>query len=228
MKILEFKSEEDWLQSKKGKFSASNIHRLLTNGKKPGELSVGAKTYCFELFTETISQDIYPSFTNQSMEHGKDYEYTVVEHLNKLYPLDEILHFGSNHFLFALINEHAGASPDVLCLDKFGAEIKCPTSKAIHVDRILNVFDNISLKEHDAQIYAQIQFNLKCLQMDKWLFLSYYEGMNDPEFILHEVEITPDLEMHKLMEEKINLGIIEMNRLESVYQSKLYMKRSQS
>lgn len=99
MEIHLFKSEEDWLIHKKGKASASNISKLLTNGKQGG-LSVGAKTYVEELFADTIADDILEPFINQSMQHGKDEEPVAIEEVGKLFPFQDIEHYGMHQYLF--------------------------------------------------------------------------------------------------------------------------------
>lgn len=224
MEIHLFKSEEDWLIHKKGKASASNISKLLTNGKQGG-LSVGAKTYVEELFADTIADDILEPFINQSMQHGKDEEPVAIEEVGKLFPFQDIEHYGMHQYLFCQISPFAGCSPDALiCKDGVyvsGIEAKCPTNKLIHLDRLLNVNDNASLLDHDKDIYAQIQMNMLCFGLSEWVFASYYSYMHEPKLRLHTVKVHADPVMQALISSKLAEAEAYFNELKSAYENLL-------
>lgn len=220
MKILLFNSEADWLEHKKGKASASNISKLLTKGKQDG-LSVGAKTYVEELFADTIADDILEPFVNQSMQHGKDEEPVAIEEVGKMFPFQDIEHYGGHQYLFCELNDFAGCSPDALICENgeyvSGIEAKCPTNKLVHLDRLLNVKDNASLLEHDKEIYAQIQMNMLCFGLKEWYFASYYSYMHEPKVRLLVVKIEQDLEMQALILSKLAEAEAYFNELKTAY-----------
>lgn len=218
MNITLFDSEAAWLEAKKGKVSASKISKLLTNGKGADGLSVGAKSYLLELFAETVADDVIEPYISIDMQHGKDEESVAVEELGKLYPFDNIEHFGGHQYMFCEYNDFSGCSPDALISNNagvylLGTEIKCPTSKRIHVERVLTVHDNESLKSHDSDIYDQIQHNMLCFGLNEWLFVSFYRYMHDPSKRLHVVKITSDAERQELMKAKIEAGKKYFNEL---------------
>jgi hypothetical protein len=221
MKINLFQSEFDWLEYKKGKVSASPMHRLLTKGKTFG-LSVGAETYVEELFASTIADDIIEPYLSIEMQHGKDEEPVGIEELGKLYPFNRIDHFGGNQFMFCDYNDFSGCSPDALISDDsgkyiLGAEVKCPTSKVKHIERLLNVKDGKSLNAHDSSIYAQIQFNMMCFDLPEWLFVSYYSYMHDRAARLVVVKIEADKDFQELIKGKLIEAKEHFDSLKSKY-----------
>jgi hypothetical protein len=221
MKINLFQSEFDWLEYKKGKPSASGISRLLTKGKTGG-LSVGAKTYVEELFASTIADDIIEPYLSIDMQHGKDEEPVAIEELGKLYPFERIDHFGGHQYMFCDYDSFSGCSPDALISDDSGkyisgAEVKCPTSKVKHIERLLNVKDGDSLQDHDAAIYAQIQFNMMCFDLPEWLFVSYYSYMHDRAARLVVIKIEANKDFQKLIKEKLIEAKEHFDSLKSKY-----------
>lgn len=245
MKIHLFNSEADWLEHKKGKASASRINELLANVKREMTedeqaqwkkehpkstaktiedvrlLSPGAKTYVEELFADTIADDILEPFVNQSMQHGKDEEPVAIEEVGKMFPFQDIEHYGGHQYLFCQLTDFAGCSPDALICENgkyiAGIEAKCPTNKLIHIDRLLNVNDNDSLLEHDKDIYAQIQMNMMCFDLKEWFFASYYSYMYEPKLRLHTVKIEPDTEMQALILTKLAEAEVYFNELKAAY-----------
>lgn len=224
MKITLFDSEHDWLTHKKGKASASNISRLLTKGKSDG-LSVGAKTYVEELFAATVADDILDPYIDIHMQHGKDEEPVAIEEAGKLFPFQDIEHYGGRQFLFCELSDFAGCSPDALIYENAahtsGIEVKCPTSKETHIYRLLNVKDNVSLLEHNKDIYAQIQMNMMCFGAKEWHFASYYSFMHEPKLRLHIVKIEPDEAMQELIRVKISQAQTYFNELRESYNALL-------
>lgn len=222
MKIHLFNSEEDWLGVRKGKATASPMHRLLTGSAN--ELSKGAKTYCEEIFAETIAEDVIAPYTGYEMEWGKSEEPNAILELDKLYPNDEIQHFGAWNFLFCEYNSFAGCSPDALCENHFGVEVKCPVKKEIHIERVLSVNSESELLAYDKAIYTQIQFNMMCFGLDKWLWVSWYDGMKERALKLHVVEIGPDLPMQELIKVKLIQAEKYVSELRALYDAVLKTK----
>lgn len=242
--IIPFGDELEWLAAKAGMFGASKVNGLLAPGKRlmteaelldwkkenpkstakyiedDSTLSEGALTLCLEIFSERVAKDVVGKFLSFDMQYGKDTEPKAYQEVDKLFPYEEILHFGGSQYLFIKYNDYSGASPDILCLGKWGAEVKCPTTKRIHIERILQVHDNQSLKQHDKDIYAQIQFNMMCAKLNKWLFVSYYEGMNDKSLVTHIVDILPDKDFQKLIHNKLEAAEKEVQRLMEAFKAK--------
>lgn len=224
MKIHLFKSEEDWLSIRKGKATASQIHRLLAGSAN--ELSKGAKTYCEEIFAETVADDVTPGYTDFAMEWGKSEEPNAILELDKLYPHDEIQHFGAWEFLFCEYNSFSGCSPDALCENKFGVEVKCPVKKEIHIERVMTVNSGTELLAYDKAIYTQIQFNMMCFGLNKWLWVSWYDGMRESALKLHVVEIEADPVMQGLIEKKLEQAAQYVAELRLVYDAVLKSKKA--
>jgi len=174
---------EDWHRARSGKFTPSELYRLMTEPKTKNEkLSEGAKTYVKEKIAETLTVDISNEkmfHGNNATEWGNSYEGEAIElfsdMLNK-----EIVNVG-----FINYDDNFGGTPDGISHDKlFGIEVKCPYNASIHLDNLL--LDSLAFKKERKEYYWQIQGYSLITGIENWYFVSY-----DPRQIDYKLKILP-------------------------------------
>lgn len=155
---------EEWWAAHRGRPSASNFNRIVTPAK--WTFAAGAESYAAELIAEQFDYDYGPKneYATAAMRNGtimepearRYYEYTAdceVEQVGLC--VDD-----SDRFI---------ASPDGLCGEDGGLELKHPTA-ATHVKWLLA---GVCPPEYLAQCHG----SLLITKRKWWDFLSYYPGM---------------------------------------------------
>lgn len=174
---------EDWHRARSGKFTPSELYRLMTEPRTKNEkLSEGAKTYVKEKIAEVLTIDISNEkmfHGNNATEWGNSYEGEAIElfsdMLNK-----EIVNVG-----FINYDDNFGGTPDGISHDKlFGIEVKCPYNASIHLDNLL--LDSLAFKKERKEYYWQIQGYSLITGIENWYFVSY-----DPRQIDYKLKILP-------------------------------------
>lgn len=152
----------EWHLARKGKFTASEIHKLLTSSKKKDEVfGDTALTYIKTKVDETIMsdtafinfRDAY-DFSSKEMRWGEDFE----EEARKVYEQKTGILVDTCGFY--QYTERSGGSPDGLIISENGIiEIKCPFTGKNHVD-FLMMNDQNDLKSVSKEYYTQMQANM--------------------------------------------------------------------
>lgn len=172
---------DKWKLEKHGKFSASNIFKLMMPGKGGEAFSVGGLTYI-----EEVAQEAYTIYTDDEnletydMRMGKIREPQAAkyyQHLLKGVP--NIEYYGGSNPLFKHYCPDSGASPDCLVWKdstsvSWGAEFKCP-KRGTHWDYLMKIKDDVDLKMASAQYYGQCQMGMLAFDTDLWHWCSYNE-----------------------------------------------------
>ena len=192
---------EEWYQVRSGKFTPSELHRLMTEPKTKSEIiSEGAKTYIKEKIAETLTVDISNDKMfkgNDATEWGSSYENEAIEVFSD-YNNVQILPSG-----FIEYDENFGGTPDGICEDgSFGIEVKCPYNIAIHLDNLL--LDSESFKKYRKEYYWQIQGYSLITGIEDWYFVSY-----DPRQVDYKLKVLPikrNEEDIKLIKQKLQLA----------------------
>ena len=203
---MEQRSEE-WYEIRRGKFTASNIHKLM--GVKG--LGKTGLTYIDEVVADMLSDESEDErFENKAMRWGTDWEPVAAAWYAKAFN-KELEERG-----FVLYSKDAGASPDRLIVDeKKGIEIKCPFNRANHLKH-LKLNDASELKAECPEYYWQIMFNILCCDYESWDFVSF-----DPRYIedlkLFALEVNRNDEDCNLLEQRLGEAIdIKNNILKSI------------
>jgi len=154
----------EWLTLRLGRFTSSNIFKLMTNprskaAKEAGELSATAKSYVLEKAAELVYNTPAPVAFSAAMDWGNEHEETAVKAYenisgNKVSP-------GA----FWTFGDYTGTSPDGL-LNETGTnesgliEIKCPYNRVNHLENCLTLKTADDLKAKSKQYYYQVQHQL--------------------------------------------------------------------
>lgn len=174
----ELQRTSDWHKQRYGKFTASEIVKIL------GVRGLGetGKTYAIEKAIEELYGEMEERFISYDMQNGIDTEPLAFAKFKELKGLDflEVSKCG-----FFEYEKHSGASPDGLVSDNAILEIKCPKSTTF--------FKLVATNEVDPKYYAQMQMQMLCTGMDKAYYFNYL--IHEGEEFWHEIIVQRDEEM---------------------------------
>ena len=183
----------EWFDARKGRFTASDIHKLL------GVRGLGqtGESYIFEkAIEEVFGLDEEDSFVSIDMQRGVTLEPLA---FRKFKELKEIDFLDVQETTFFSFGSHAGASPDGLVGNDAILEIKCP--------RPTKFFNLVAkgIEAIDKEYIAQMQMQMLCTNSVKAYFFNYII-FNGKE-MWHEIEVQRDEKMIDLIKERIEQGI---------------------
>lgn len=184
---------EDWFDARLGKFTASQIYKLL--GIKG--LNKTGETYCFEKAIELVyGKDEDEDFTTFDMQRGITLEPLAFRKFKEIKQYDflEVQECG-----FFPYGKNAGASPDGLVGKKAVLEIKCPRSV-----KFFNLVRN-GIKEIDACYIDQMQFQMLCTNSEQAHFFNYQ--VYNSEEMWHEIIVPRDEKRIELIKERIEEAV---------------------
>lgn len=160
---------KEWFESRRGKFTASEIHKLM--GVK-GFGQTG-ETYIYSKAAEMLCDD-FQEISSTEMRWGTDYEPFAKELFSKSQKLEII---EADFLPMPCYEDFAGASPDGLIFENgtlsYGIEIKCPYTAVNHLKYAL-LRNGDDLKNEKPEYYWQTQMNMLCAGVNRWLFISFH------------------------------------------------------
>jgi hypothetical protein len=173
----------EWLKSRWGRFTASNAHKLMTNGKTAGSLSVGAQTYIKEVAMERLT---FPQtdggYISPSMLRGLEQEIPALNAFMENTGLVCTAYGDKQKFLE--LGPDFGGTPDCLIpSENSGVEVKAPNS--VQHWAYMGIFDADSLKEIEPQYYWQVISLCLITGSSHWYFVSWDDRFKDEELRLH-------------------------------------------
>jgi len=193
----------DWFNARKGRFTASSIHKLL--GIKG--LGQTGESYIFEKAIEDIfGIDEDDTFTSFDMQRGITLEPLAFRKFKELKEFDFIDVQETTFFPFG---SHAGASPDGLVGSDSILEIKCPRPTKFF-NLVAHGIDSI-----DKEYIYQMQMQMMATGGGKAYFFNYFifEGQE----YWHEIIVEQDEQVCDLIWDRI----IEANEIKNEYINKL-------
>lgn len=185
---------ENWFDSRLGRFTGSEIHKLL--GKKG--LGQTGDSYAFDKAVELVfGKSDEEAYISNDMQRGIDLEPLAFRKFNELKAIDFIDVQECSFFPFG---SNAGASPDGLVSSDAVLEIKCPRP---------NKFFNLVATGYDAidsEYIAQMQMEMLCTNSIKCYFFNYiiFNGVE----MYHEIIIERDEEMINLIKQRIDEAVV--------------------
>ena len=196
---------ETWHKQRLGKFTASNIHKLMGEprskaAREAGQWTDGAMTYIMEKASEIIS-GISPEVSSKSMEWGEIHEADAIEY----YELEHRAFVEAVGFV--KINNHSGGSPDGLVGANGMIEVKCPYNTVNHLNNFL--FED--LKSHKKEYYWQIQMNLLATGREWCDYVSYDPRCKENRISVRRIDRNE--EDITFMSEKIERAAQELNKI---------------
>ncbi len=184
----------DWLEARLGRFTGSQIHRLL--GQKG--LGLTGQTYAFENACEVVfGKDEDEQFESFDMTRGKMLEPFA---FNKFSELKEMEFMTVEKCTFFPFGEHAGASPDGIVNKDAVLEIKAPRPNKFF--KLVAVgYDAI-----DSEYIAQMQMEILCTNSARAHFFNYIIFNGEPMW--HEIIVNRDEVMIDLIKKRIEEAVV--------------------
>lgn len=205
MEQVEQRSEE-WIQQRHGKFSASEIHKLM------GVRGLGetGKSYAIEKAIEELYGEVDENFVSYDMERGIELEPLAFAKFKELKSLEfiDVLNCG-----FFTLSDSAGASPDGLVGYNAVLEIKCPKASTF--------FKLVATNEVDQKYFYQMQMQMICTSREKAYFFNYIiiEGLE----YWHTIEVERDSDVcDKIIERIAEAMQIKREYIEKINNNKQF------
>jgi exodeoxyribonuclease (lambda-induced) len=195
---------ESWKQERYGKFTASEIVKIL------GVRGLGetGKNYAIDKAIEALYGEFEENYISYDMQNGIDTEPLAFAKFKEIKSLDFLEVTNCGYFSNC---EHSGASPDGLVSDDAILEIKCPKSSTF--------FKLVATNEIDAKYYAQMQMQMLSTNRNKAYFFNYlvHEGTE----YHHEIIVERD----EVMIEKIKERLQEVIEIKTDYINKIKLNK---
>jgi hypothetical protein len=195
---------ESWKQERYGKFTASEIVKIL------GVRGLGetGKNYAIDKAIEALYGEFEENYISYDMQNGIDTEPLAFAKFKDIKSLDFLEVTNCGYFSNC---EHSGASPDGLVSDDAILEIKCPKSSTF--------FKLVATNEIDPKYYAQMQMQMLSTKRNKAYFFNYlvHEGTE----YHHEIIVERD----EVMIEKIKERLQEVIEIKTDYINKIKLNK---
>jgi hypothetical protein len=194
-------NSEQWDRLRIGRFTASEIHKLMTEprskaAKENGELSETAKNYIMVKVAETLSGRKNPDSYAYPIVYGKETEPEAIEYFI------ERTGFNYEKIGFIAFSDHAGGSPDGLVNGNEILEIKCPWSIATQVDYLM-LTDQYDLKRMFPEYYWQCQANLLFTDTKLCHFVTYDPRYEESKFKMTHLKVAPHADDQQAICDKV-------------------------
>ena len=191
----------EWEAQRIGKFTASEIHRLMGTPRKKGEvLSETAKSFVIEKAAEILTGQKRPIY-GAALDWGVEHEQEAFLKFNVI--SDQMWeYYGGQEFKFYSYGIFSGASPDGLSVSHL-LEIKCPYESHNHIKHML-IKDNEDFKSSRPEYYWQMQLGMIATEKSKGMFVSYDPRMPEDKQI-YQIEIHQD-DVKAEIDEKIQVA----------------------
>jgi hypothetical protein len=197
----------EWHEMKLGKFSASQVHKLMGKTK----ITQGGHTYILEKVTEVLTWD-WNEISSAAIEWGNYCEPFARDHYCKVFGVE--IHVPA----WRKIDDHSGVSPDGIIMGKKkGIEIKCPFNPINHTTNLL-LESQDEFKGLHPNYYWQIQMQMLAYKYDVWDFVSYdprFEGINRMFVLEIKKDEDDQLLLKQRLQEAIAYKLTYLNKLKS-------------
>lgn len=195
---------QEWFELRRGKFTSSNIHKLL--GKSIN--TEVAKTYILTKLSERLGVQ-YEEASAKSLDWGNENESLAFKLIDMLITPIKVCGFRLHQEFSFLGGSSDGYNNDL------EVEIKCPYNTAIHIKH-LQVIDNKSMLKVCKDYYAQLQTNMLINNKEKGLFVSFDPRLKHDKG-LHYCYITKDETFQNLILERVQEAELYLSEFESKY-----------
>lgn len=179
---------EEWDRMRIGRFTSSEMYKLLTPpktnaDKEAGKLSETALTYVSVKVAETLTGRQKESSYAYPIVYGKETEPIAIE------AFCELTGFTHEAIGFVAFGDHAGGSPDGILNDTDVLEVKSPYAIETQIDYLM-LTDQYDLKRNFPAYYWQVMSNLLFTGKEKAHFVAYDPRYPAPKNIVH-IEVKP-------------------------------------
>ncbi len=208
---------EEWMSIRLGVVTASEAWKVISKPRSGTKWSDTKKTYLNTLIGE-VCTGVYKEVSARTLEWGKNYELEArmtFEFYTGLTAKEVPIIFKDEQLRIA-------CSPDGICSDGSGLELKCPNNTDVFIDLALNGIDAMK-KEY----VAQVQYSMWVTGKDIWHFanfdprmpagkeIAYFLVERDEKMMKEFDELVP--EFIEVMDQGLNKLGIKFGNQWSVY-----------
>lgn len=210
-------NEKEWKSERLGKFSASEIGKLMIKGRSKDQyFGDGAITYiesrAAEIFNQLPVTDLEGM---KAIEWGNQHEAAAALAFSEKIGV-EIEYFGKSNptfYPYEPVKLWAGGSPDgIVPTEKAGLELKCPENSTQHI-KFWRMKEAIDLKDEKPLYYGQVQFNMMCTGYRKWYFVSYDPRPLELRVQLKILEVPYDATYCKELDERLKKAVAMLREI---------------
>lgn len=205
--IVSDQGSDGWNQARIGRFTASEIFKLMTEprnkvDKEAGKLSEGAMTYVHQKVAEVMTGQPKSESYAYPLVYGKELEPQAIEYFIKK------TGFSYEPAMFVPFGDHAGGSPDGYINEADGLEIKCPFQSENMIDYLL-LTDQFDLKRNHPNYYWQVMSNLLFTGKEQWHFVCYDPRMVNEKHRMVHLIVKPNPDDFDALAKKIAQAVKE-------------------
>lgn len=192
----------EWIQERLGRFTASEIHKLIPSGKGGNTFSETGKTYILEKLVELETGFPASEIYGPALDWGTEHEPMAREWYTKL--TGNVV----QEAYFEPYGAHAGGSPDGMVGELGIIEIKCPFRTVNHFKyRMARTADDLP-----PEYFWQIQMNMLCTGR-KWCdFVSFDPRVRTRELGLFVLRVEAGKAEQELLKTRIADAVLLMNK----------------
>lgn len=201
----------EWGKSRLGKFTASEIGKLMVKGRSKDQyFGDGAMTYIESRAAEIFNQEPISDLDGMaSIEWGNTHEPEAAA-LFAFKKEFDLTYYGKNNpkfYAYEPFKQWAGGSPDgELRKGAAVVEFKCPSTATHHI-KYWRLKQGKDLKDEKPLYYGQIQFNMMCTGLHNGYFVSY-DPRPQEEFVKMKVlEVPYDTAYCEELHERIGKAV---------------------
>jgi len=192
----------EWIQERLGRFTASEIHKLIPSGKGGNKFSETGKTYILEKLVELETRFQASEIYGPALDWGTEHEPMAREWYTKL--TGNVV----QEAYFEPYGAHAGGSPDGLVGELGIIEIKCPFRTVNHFKyRMARTADDLP-----PEYFWQIQMNLLCTGRSWCDFVSFDPRVRTRELGLFVLRVEAGKAEQELLKTRIADAVLLMNQ----------------
>lgn len=216
-RVKQYKEPDEWDKQRVGRFTGSEIHKLMKFGKRPmtdeelkarpktgkgsqaktvadfSVLSDTARTYIYSKVAEVMTGEPKPEIYAYQLFYGKQTEPIAIEYF------EEVTGLKTEIIGFVEYTDHAGATPDRMIAGvKEGLEMKCPIFEK-HIEYLM-LTDQYDLKANFPENYWQCLMEMMVTNSDRWHFCAFHPYFPEKTRLFHLIlessntDIQEDLE----------------------------------
>lgn len=200
--------DESWLRLRLGVITASEVSNVISkprSGKKWSDMKI---SYFHTLLGE-VCTGVAPEVNAKALAWGKEHE----ESARMLFEFTTGVNVAQASILFKDDTLRTACSPDGLCSNDYGLELKCPFTSRDFMKFRLGGFDAIK-----SAYMAQVQFSMWVTGKDAWFFANYdprmkREGIHhvvverDEKYMAEFDEMVPEF-IEKMDEALAEIGFV--------------------